>query len=103
MTDEQHGWRAVALYSWQADHLKDEETGDPNDEWFDAITDFDMRETNDAENPGRFIQQLIKDMDWKIGNVEAQGSKLLSITISLTRVPIYRPGKKPAHRDVKRR
>ena len=29
----------------RADHLKDEETGDPTDEWFDAITDFDMRKT----------------------------------------------------------
>jgi hypothetical protein len=102
MADEQHGWRVVALYSYQADHLIDEETGDPTDEWFDAITDFDMQQTNKAENPIGLIQQLTSQMQRKIRNVEPDGCKLLSITISLTKVPIHRSDKKPRNRNVKR-
>jgi hypothetical protein len=103
MTDEQHGWRVVALYSWQADHLIDEETGDPTDEWYDAITDFDMQQTDEADDPIGLLHDLTREMKWKIRNPDEQGCKLLSITISLTQVPIHRSDGKPGNRSVKRR
>lgn len=102
MTDAQHGWRAVTLYSWQADHLIEEETGDPTYEWYDAVTDFDMQQTNQAENPVSLIRAMIFNMEHTVENGEAQGCKLLSITISLMQVPIHRSDKKRADRSAKR-
>jgi hypothetical protein len=101
MTDEKHGWRALALYSWQADHLIDEKTGDPTDEWYWAITHTDMHETEYAGNPATLIRGLIRGMDGKIQSEEAKGFKLLSISISVTKVPIHRSDKKRELRSVK--
>jgi hypothetical protein len=46
---------------------------------------------------------MLSGMEMSIANQEAQGLKLLSITISLMKEPIRRPDKKLGHRSIKPR
>jgi len=89
LTDERHGWRVVALYSWLADHLLDKDTGHPSDAWFDAYSHTEVIETEYPEDPLSLIRALISEQEEMIANTEAGGNKLLSITITATKVPVH--------------
>ena len=90
-----YGWRTITVFSWEADHLIDPNTGDPTDEWSENVTQTDLLEGNSIDDYMGHLRLVVSDLERKVKATEEEGFKLNSITISIVKVSPYRRCKKP--------